>query len=253
MGYAVPSNGNVLHLRDFSCITREDIEECQSLMPKYYSVVVSDTPEVKCTKIDNSVFYDNARLQAISMIDTSITEIGSHAFHNCDNLSFIELPLGLKTIGLGAFSRCDKLTQIDLPNSLEYIEAVAFAGCISLESITIPESVNAIDCDVFFGCENLRVIGVSKKLLRTYGEKHIKGTGNRGIKIVVYDEDESVEYSKVDSERNSSINENKIIVPNTEILTVEDVSKPISSKPKVETRSFNGVIRKNLMAEKRKK
>ena len=76
MGYAVPINGNVLHLRDFSCITREDIEECQSLMPKYYSVVVSDTPEVKCTKIDNSVFYDNARLQAISMIDTSITQIG---------------------------------------------------------------------------------------------------------------------------------------------------------------------------------
>ena len=252
MGYAVPSNGNVLHLKDFSCITWEDIEECQSLMPKDYSVVVRDTPEVGCIEIKRGTFYENTRLNGMSMINSRIKVIGENAFYKCLNLTFVDFPLVLEKIGQSAFSYCTRLTQIDLPNSLKYIETLAFCGCTSLEIITIPESVILIGYDVFADCENLRKIGVPKKLVDALGEKHILGQFCNA-ELVVYGEGESIELSSLDSEKSSNVIENKIIVPNTEILTVEDVSKPISSKPKVETRSFNGVIRRNLIAENKKK
>lgn len=252
MGYAVPVNGRILHLKDFSSISWKDIEKCQSLMHGQYDVVVGYSPEVECSEIERGAFYENTRLRGISMYWSGITVIGANAFYKCSNLSLIDFSSKLTQILNGAFSNCTKLTQIDLPNSLKYISNRAFEGCTSLEIIAIPESVCLIDNDVFMGCENLRKIGVSRKLLETYGKEHILGHDNNA-ELVVYCEGESVELSSVDSEKSSNINENKIIVPNTDILTVEDVSKHISSESKFKTRSFNGVIRKNLIADKRKK
>lgn len=88
-----------------------------------------------------------------------VTEIANLAFDDCVNLSYVDIPTGVKIIGEGAFRGCKNLENISIPNGLEKIKFMAFISCESLQSLIIPQSTTHIDYRAFdFNCKSLRHI-----------------------------------------------------------------------------------------------
>ena len=64
------------------------------------------------------------------IIPELVRVIESGAFRDCESLTSIEIPYGVKEIGNDAFTGCDNLQAIVLPNSVTKIGESAFSGCI---------------------------------------------------------------------------------------------------------------------------
>lgn len=80
-------------------------------------------------------------------IEGNLTNIGSYAFYNCDNLTTLtaETPSQLKTIGAYAFSDCEKLANMNLSQTpLVSIGDYAFSDNAALEAVELPETLETI-------------------------------------------------------------------------------------------------------------
>ena len=117
------------------------------------SVVISEG----ITYIGSNAFYDFENITYIQL-PSSLTEIGEEAFSSCSSLENIQFPANLKTINEGAFKGCYKLTNIVLPNSLTKLGDLAFNAC-SLTEITIPSGVAVISEGAF--CNNGRLTSIT--------------------------------------------------------------------------------------------
>jgi len=84
-------------------------------------------------------------------------EIYERAFYNCDTLTSITIPKGVKTIGEEAFYSCSALKTVTFgeDSQLTSIGEDAFSYCESLTSITIPDSVTSIGSFAFYMCNKL--------------------------------------------------------------------------------------------------
>ena len=91
-----------------------------------------------------------------------VTEIGSEAFRECETLTSVVIPYGVKKIGWSAFCECTALTSVTIPNSVTTIENGAFAYCSSLTSLTIPASVTKLGTDIFSRCSVLNDLCVEQ-------------------------------------------------------------------------------------------
>ena len=84
--------------------------------------------------IITGVFASCTSLKTVTLPSTVI-EIGSYAFYECDSLE--EINLGncteLTSIGDGAFDHCESLKTVTLPSSVTTIDKWAFGNCTSLE------------------------------------------------------------------------------------------------------------------------
>ena len=96
----------------------------------------------------------HARFKSVTLPNT-ITNIGEHAFYECDSLISINIPDNVTSIRQAAFSNCDNLASIDISKSITIIDNYAFSGCKSLTSIIIPEGVTSIKYGAFMGCINM--------------------------------------------------------------------------------------------------
>lgn len=127
--------------------------------------------------------YTNCSIENLTIPD-SVTEIGKHAFSNCDNLKKVDIPESVTNIGeqafancaeltsvamnysetddemngsklyklkVGnrAFAKCKKLTDVMLSKNVVSIGDMVFDGCEVLDAITLPESLEHIGCSVF--------------------------------------------------------------------------------------------------------
>ena len=104
-------------------------------------------------------YEDREKIQSVKLEGT-ISSIGSHAFHNCNNLRSVELPDSLVTIGSYAFYDCVGLENISIPDSVSRIGSYAFHNCKNLRSVELPDSLNTIGSYAFFKCENLSHISL---------------------------------------------------------------------------------------------
>jgi hypothetical protein len=81
--------------------------------------------EIEGLPVTGCAFSDDKSVKSITLPD-SITEIGSLAFRDCDNLTEIKLPKHLKRLGnigsdgswTSSFNNCNNLREITLPESL---------------------------------------------------------------------------------------------------------------------------------------
>ena len=107
--------------------------------------------------------------------------------------------------------------------------------------------------DVFRDCNNLRSIRLSKKLVETYGEAYIK-SNNDNIKLIIYDEDSDEDSDEESNKGSTNSAESALDEVSSLILNEGSTEEQSSSiiKSKSHFKSFNGVIRKNLIADKRK-
>ena len=87
-----------------------------------------------------------------------VDSIGRNAFGNCDELTSVRLPEGLKAIGGYAFGGCSGLTSISFPGSLRHIDNNAFSGCSSLTSLSFPEGMTEIGKNAFKNCGRLETL-----------------------------------------------------------------------------------------------
>lgn len=94
--------------------------------------------------IDEYVF-DGCKLTSFTL-PKNVTKIGNYAFRNCAFTDFtIEQESLLESIGAGAFLNCNQLTSLTLPEGLKTIGGSAFNNCSSLSTITLPKSLQSIN------------------------------------------------------------------------------------------------------------
>lgn len=122
-------------------------------------------------------------LKGVMVFDGDVTQIGDHAFEDCDRLTGMIIPATVTSIGDYAFAGCTSLgatntpaspatmapakaparsdeTSLVIPDGVTSIGAYAFKDCESLTSIIIPDSVTSIGDGAFEGCTNLTDINI---------------------------------------------------------------------------------------------
>lgn len=134
-------------------------------------VVIYNGYNYGVTDIGYNAFSHCGRLTSVSLPD-AVTHVSDYAFYCCYNLKSIRFPKktsykyfslsGDETFFLGeaSFSECNSLTEIALPEGLKSIGRYAFDGCTSLQTISLPSSLNRIENGVFKGCSAVTSLSV---------------------------------------------------------------------------------------------
>ena len=140
----------------------------------FYVIPMEDTATVKSSThsetpwftLENGVLYfDESKytggqeLTVPSQIaGMDVVAIGDSCFENCNALTAIYLPDGLKAIGEEAFAGCTSLRGIEIPESVAFLGAGAFDGCFSLEAVCIYNQLQHLGADIFEDCNGLRYV-----------------------------------------------------------------------------------------------
>ena len=148
----IPSKCKVIRSDFYSSSLTEDY---RNLIKQMITIEIPDT----VTEIGSYAFYEFNNVENIVM-SKKITKIGEYAFCGCSSLTSITIPNSVTSIGRSAFASCYSLTSITLPDSVTSIGNEAFKYCDSLTSITIPEGVTSIGNGVFYGCRSLTSITI---------------------------------------------------------------------------------------------
>ncbi len=111
---------------------------------------INDLP---VTSIGNNAFW-NLGIRSVSL-PTGLTNIGSHGFYACYNLTNITIPGTVVTIGDTAFSYCTSLTSFTIPDRVTVIATNVFEHCSSLSGVRIGSGVTNIANGAFNWCGGL--------------------------------------------------------------------------------------------------
>lgn len=118
-----------------------------------YTVSNSEATVTKCDTAASGVVTIPAVLGGCP-----VTSIDKYAFSECNKITGMIIPEGVKSIGFGAFWDCNQLDFIDIPETVTFIDAYAFKNCISLKSIKLPKGITVISEMIFSGCSSLESI-----------------------------------------------------------------------------------------------
>lgn len=90
-------------------------------------------------------------------IPDSVVDLQPFAFQNCENLSSVKFPAGIKSIPDGLFGGCTSLKEITIPQSVTSIGPVAFRES-GLTSITLYDNITSIAGGAFNYCDDLTTV-----------------------------------------------------------------------------------------------
>ena len=114
-----------------------------------------------CKKLTEITINKNANTSGNDII----TDIGSQAFANCDNLKYIYIDR-VKYIESSAFENCTKLTEISMNKNIKSSDNLfvnignsAFENCTNLQYVNAYESIiNNIESKAFKNCNSLYIL-----------------------------------------------------------------------------------------------
>ncbi len=86
---------------------------------------------------------------------TGVNFVLYNTFSNCDKLTSIVIPEGVRMIREGAFMGCTALESVSFPSTLTVLEGSSFAECTSLTSAELPDSLLVVGFDSFRDCSRL--------------------------------------------------------------------------------------------------
>lgn len=151
------------------------------------------------TRVKDDAFIKQNQLVEV-VIPASVIEIGSTAFHDCENLQVFtvaeenpvycvkngllldkgekvlircpsgrygevtDIPNTVFLISDAAFADCSSLSKIELPVSVLSIGAMAFSNCQSLSEVIVPSGVQTLPDSAFADCIALQRVTLSEGL-----------------------------------------------------------------------------------------
>ena len=121
-----------------------DTDFHSGIYEKRYSRIYYTTSDGRPIELDTSLengvvsnTYSNG--QGVLVFEDIVTEIESHTFYYCENLTSLKIPDSVTKIGDYAFYGCNRLEKIYIPNSVTTIGERAFVNCSSLTSVYISD------------------------------------------------------------------------------------------------------------------
>lgn len=153
------------------------------------------------TRVEDDAFIKQNQLVEV-VIPASVIEIGSTAFHDCENLQVFtvaeenpvycvkngllldkgekvlircpsgrygevtDIPDTVFLISDAAFADCSSLSKIELPVSVLSIGAMAFSNCTALYEITLPKDLQTIGDGAFMNCTAIQRMILPENLRR---------------------------------------------------------------------------------------
>ena len=99
-------------------------------------------------KVIGDYGFAYSKLTNISLPER-LTEIGVHAFQNCQYLKAIDIPPGVSEIKEFCFYSCEGLEEITLHEGLQSISDYGFGGCREVKTLELPESLTKIGDNAF--------------------------------------------------------------------------------------------------------
>jgi|GEM_PF-3322309 len=125
--------------------------------------------------------FDGAALEKIT-IPAAITQIGTYAFRNCENLTSVEFEEGSKltTVGGSVFMGTPNLKSVELPSGVAITAVGSYsatgptgngAGLFmnsGVEEVTLPAGVTVLTAQMFSGAVNLKKLTVLGNLTTTF-------------------------------------------------------------------------------------
>ena len=99
--------------------------------------------------------FSGVDIPAKIVFPSTLKEIYSCAFVECDTLQSITLPDSVEVVQKMAFAKCSRLVDVGLGSSLKTIGEEAFGDCVALRELVIPASVEYIDDCAFAHCSSL--------------------------------------------------------------------------------------------------
>lgn len=134
------------------------------------------------TNIGDHAFVDCESLKNVKISDT-VTSIGFVAFERCGSLENIVLPDSVASIDRMAFRECSSLKNIKIPDKVTRIELGTFYKSSGLENIILPDAVTTIGLWAFYGCSSLKSIKIPKGVTQIKSETFIYCSSLRSIEI----------------------------------------------------------------------
>lgn len=108
------------------------------------------------TEIADEAFWDAVKLTELTFAeDSSLTVIGAGAFTGCSALTSLTIPDSVTNIKSHAFQTCYNLTQVHLSANLGVLQEGTFYQCRSLRTIEIPVGTTEIWDTAFENCSGL--------------------------------------------------------------------------------------------------
>ncbi len=137
----------------------------------YKESIRSVTIQSGITAIGSHAFHDLSSLTKVTMAD-SVATVGQSAFYYCSKLETVSFSAGLTAIKSSAFWECTALKEALLPEGLTFLGSNAFCGCDSLARVLLPSTLTTMDNGVFQSCPMLKAIqipaGVGKLMPYTF-------------------------------------------------------------------------------------
>ncbi len=89
------------------------------------------------------------------VIPDGITNIGSFAFYECENITSATVPESVKKIGKYSFAHCEGMKILNLGSRIEAIAECAFSDCYKVTSLKLPSSLKTIGFKAFYRLESI--------------------------------------------------------------------------------------------------
>ncbi len=116
---------------------------------------------ISVTSLDDKLFYGNQLITKIT-VPSSIADIGTYTFYNCDSLIEVDLSqTTITTVGSRVFYDCDKLAIVSLTDTVTSIGEYAFYSCNQLKTINVPNELTNIQTYAFGYADSLSSIDLS--------------------------------------------------------------------------------------------
>ena len=133
----------------------------------------------KLTSIGREAFCYCEKMEAFDNIPDSVEFIGRAAFYGCKSLSSFHYPLKWETTeewdGGQIFKECENLTEITVPEGIKTLPSFVFDQCNYLEKINLPSTLTKLEHRSMSYCDNLKSITLTPNL-KFIGEEVFKGS-----------------------------------------------------------------------------
>lgn len=149
-------------IRSIGCSAFQGCEQLSEINMSESIIYIGSQAFAYCTSLKHITisgelvgysFFAYSGLESVTILE-GVEKIPSNTFTGT-NLKEVELPSSVREIGTEAFSDCNSLKKVILNDGLQEIAVRAFSGT-SIKEIVIPASVLHIEEQAFLGCEALK-------------------------------------------------------------------------------------------------